>query len=295
MNMQKQRRELGIKRFWSAVKNSNSSSSQGDHDSPPEDSKSALNCSLPLLQVWPSSDSPRGEADGQSFVFPECSDGDNISQHSTCLDTIHHTDSGIESSQVIADNEVVAEEVYNENSKPIGEGTEPELYPKRALEQEPLPSISATSTNELPNSQLQKTKRAKRNKENSNVPNEDPRISAVVDIMRSAQDRDSCDIYGEHIASKLRTYSQRTQAMVQHMFSNILFNADMGRYEDVVPKNTSVHLSSSEGVTSASTCTTPASSPAGSSSQYSDHASQFRTHENTSAGAFFVGSQQPSQ
>ncbi|XP_050300534.1 uncharacterized protein LOC126739056 isoform X1 [Anthonomus grandis grandis] len=100
MNMQKQRRELGIKRFWSAVKNSNSSSSQGDHDSPPEDSKSALNCSLPLLQVWPSSDSPRGEADGQSFVFPECSDGDNISQHSTCLDTIHHTDSGIESSQV---------------------------------------------------------------------------------------------------------------------------------------------------------------------------------------------------
>ncbi|KAH8373484.1 hypothetical protein KR009_010583, partial [Drosophila setifemur] len=27
-------------------------------------------CSLPLLQVWPSQDSPRGEADGQSFVFP---------------------------------------------------------------------------------------------------------------------------------------------------------------------------------------------------------------------------------
>ncbi|KAH8419531.1 hypothetical protein KR222_004606, partial [Zaprionus bogoriensis] len=27
-------------------------------------------CSLPLLQVWPSQDSPRGEADGQSFIFP---------------------------------------------------------------------------------------------------------------------------------------------------------------------------------------------------------------------------------
>ncbi|KAL1513484.1 hypothetical protein ABEB36_002890 [Hypothenemus hampei] len=95
----KQRRDLGLKRLWSTVKNSNSSSSQGDHESPPDDGKSQPNCSLPLLQVWPSSDSPRGEADGQSFVFPEYTD-DNTSQHSICLDTIHHTDSGIESSQV---------------------------------------------------------------------------------------------------------------------------------------------------------------------------------------------------
>lgn len=26
-------------------------------------------CSLPLLQIWPSQDSPRGEGDGQSFIF----------------------------------------------------------------------------------------------------------------------------------------------------------------------------------------------------------------------------------
>ncbi|XP_030766875.1 uncharacterized protein LOC115890711 isoform X2 [Sitophilus oryzae] len=97
--MQKQRRELGLKRFWSAVKTSNSSSSQGDHDSPNHEAKSGPNCSLPLLQVWPSSDSPRGEADGQSFVFPEYAD-DNVSQHSTCLDVINHTDSGIDSTQV---------------------------------------------------------------------------------------------------------------------------------------------------------------------------------------------------
>jgi len=30
--------------------------------------------SLPLLQVWPSQDSPRGEADGQSFVYPVSDD-----------------------------------------------------------------------------------------------------------------------------------------------------------------------------------------------------------------------------
>ncbi|OXU23068.1 hypothetical protein TSAR_015917 [Trichomalopsis sarcophagae] len=39
---------------------------------------------LPLLQVWPS-DSPRGEADGQAFVFPDVQDNVN--------------DSGIESIQ----------------------------------------------------------------------------------------------------------------------------------------------------------------------------------------------------
>ncbi|KAK9744426.1 hypothetical protein QE152_g7798 [Popillia japonica] len=50
-------RELGLKRFWSAVRSSNSSSSsqceQGLGDSPVTDdgSKPPPNCSLPLLQV----------------------------------------------------------------------------------------------------------------------------------------------------------------------------------------------------------------------------------------------------
>ncbi|KAJ8961119.1 hypothetical protein NQ318_008796 [Aromia moschata] len=100
----KQRRELGLKRFWSAVKSSNSSSSsQCDHgpgeESPVDESKPLPHCSLPLLQVWPSSDSPRGEADGQSFVFPACAE-DATSQNSTCLDSNHHNDSGIESTQI---------------------------------------------------------------------------------------------------------------------------------------------------------------------------------------------------
>ncbi|KAK0156789.1 hypothetical protein PV327_011621, partial [Microctonus hyperodae] len=41
---------------------------------------------LPLLQVWPS-DSPRGDVDGEAFIFPD-------SQH---LDSVN--DSGIESIQ----------------------------------------------------------------------------------------------------------------------------------------------------------------------------------------------------
>ncbi|XP_045470177.1 uncharacterized protein LOC123677599 [Harmonia axyridis] len=95
-------RELGLKRIWSAVRSSNSSSSSTcDHDAnetPLEGAKVAPNCSLPLLQVWPSSDSPRGEADGQSFVFPVCAE-DATSPTSTCGEINHHNDSGIESIQ----------------------------------------------------------------------------------------------------------------------------------------------------------------------------------------------------
>lgn len=39
--------------------------------------------------------------------------------------------------------------------------------------------------------------------------------------------------YGEHVANKLRTYNQRTQAIVEHAINNILFEADMGNYEKI--------------------------------------------------------------
>ena len=40
-------------------------------------------CSLPLLQIWPSQDSPRSEPDGQSFIFSVIPD-DGVS-----FDVIH--------------------------------------------------------------------------------------------------------------------------------------------------------------------------------------------------------------
>ncbi|XP_068903787.1 uncharacterized protein [Tenebrio molitor] len=100
--MQKPLRELGLKRLWSAVKSTNNNTGlQGEQglDSSTEETKPGPNCSLPLLQVWPSADSPRGEADGQSFIFPVCAE-DATSQHSTCFEINHHNDSGIESTQV---------------------------------------------------------------------------------------------------------------------------------------------------------------------------------------------------
>ncbi|XP_012160408.2 uncharacterized protein DDB_G0271670 [Ceratitis capitata] len=98
MQKQEKRRELRLKRFWRSPKTTSSEDSTG-YESPtrtkPTNDAQRFNhlhytslaqsapggtengtaynkptCSLPLLQVWPSQDSPRGEADGQSFIFP---------------------------------------------------------------------------------------------------------------------------------------------------------------------------------------------------------------------------------
>lgn len=102
-------RDLGLKKLWSAVKAGSRSDSGGcgsnggnrceeiglgggSEDPGPRGGPPA--CSLPLLQVWPSQDSPRGEADGQSFVFPTEDGGEPSGE----LGTQH--DSGIDSVQV---------------------------------------------------------------------------------------------------------------------------------------------------------------------------------------------------
>lgn len=79
---------MRLKKFWRSPKTTSSEDS-GGYESPtktlniiksPQKKQSNTNtsnkptCSLPLLQVWPSQDSPRGEADGQSFTFATIND-----------------------------------------------------------------------------------------------------------------------------------------------------------------------------------------------------------------------------
>lgn len=67
-------------------------------------------------------------------------------------------------------------------------------------------------------------------------PTEDPRIADAYSVMTalkgniSAQSKDGCSAYAEHIAFKLRNYSSYTRAVVEHNINNIIFNADMGLY-----------------------------------------------------------------
>lgn len=59
---------------------------------------------------------------------------------------------------------------------------------------------------------------------------EEPLIKEAYTIFKQAYKRESCDIYGEHIAFKLKSYNERTRNIVQHLFNDILFEADMGKY-----------------------------------------------------------------
>ncbi|XP_058128372.1 uncharacterized protein LOC131285917 [Anopheles ziemanni] len=127
MQQQEKRRELRLKRFWrTTAKPPTSSEESGGGESPTKLGRKAFQqqtggtatastsgssysppkhptCSLPLLQVWPSQDSPRGEADGQSFVFPIIADDQQSSsngrRNSLFVDQLQAGDSGIDSVQ----------------------------------------------------------------------------------------------------------------------------------------------------------------------------------------------------
>lgn len=44
---------------------------------------------------------------------------------------------------------------------------------------------------------------------------------------------DESTTYGLHVGNKIRNYTPKTRALVQHYFNNILFEADMGKYDFV--------------------------------------------------------------
>lgn len=75
---------------------------------------------------------------------------------------------------------------------------------------------------------------------------EDRKVTEAYKIMKEAQARfsrqekaqDRFDVYGQHIASKLRTYSKRAEIMVEHAINNILFEADLGNYDRTSSEST---------------------------------------------------------
>lgn len=95
-----------MKKFWrTTTKPPTSSEDSGGCESPTKLGRKAFQqqtnsinsparnpptCSLPLLQVWPSQDSPRGEADGQSFVFPLAVDDQSGSSTGLLQTSLQH-------------------------------------------------------------------------------------------------------------------------------------------------------------------------------------------------------------
>ena len=67
---------------------------------------------------------------------------------------------------------------------------------------------------------------------------EDPRIEQTFEILQdtyqqftTAAKGDRFGAYGEHVAHKLRSYPVRVASIVEHQISNIMFQADMGQYD----------------------------------------------------------------
>lgn len=64
---------------------------------------------------------------------------------------------------------------------------------------------------------------------------EDPPLEKPFKIFKegtsTSAGSDVCSTFAKYIAEKLRTYNCRTRAIVQHEINNILFRADMGKFE----------------------------------------------------------------
>lgn len=67
---------------------------------------------------------------------------------------------------------------------------------------------------------------------------EDPRIEEAFQIMKdvAGKKRDECDVFGEHVANKLRKYDNHTRVLVEHHINNILFDADIKMYSQTSPQ-----------------------------------------------------------
>lgn len=75
---------------------------------------------------------------------------------------------------------------------------------------------------------------------------EDPRAAEAYRILKETYEtkiRDKSQAFGNHVASKHRDYSKRTKAFVEHYINNILFDADLGKF-DCEPSSGSTPVSS---------------------------------------------------
>ncbi|XP_066903334.1 uncharacterized protein [Halyomorpha halys] len=62
---------------------------------------------------------------------------------------------------------------------------------------------------------------------------EDPWVDEAYKILKSGltYEKDSSAVFGEYVASKHRQYSAFTKSTVEHLINNILYQADIGKYD----------------------------------------------------------------
>lgn len=91
----------------------------------------------------------------------------------------------------------------------------------------------------------------------------------IIQDIQNKRQRDKFDVFGEHMACKVRDLKTTcAQNIVEHLISNILFDASMGKYDYGMPQSTNTYepILSMQPFTRpqshSSYCSTPATSPA---------------------------------
>lgn len=70
------------------------------------------------------------------------------------------------------------------------------------------------------------------------IQKEDPRIAEAYNVIKNIankksqqSEKDESAIFGEYVATQLRKFSAQTHSLVKHKINNILFEAEMGKYD----------------------------------------------------------------
>lgn len=63
---------------------------------------------------------------------------------------------------------------------------------------------------------------------------EDERADEAYTILKNGvnEQKDASTVFGDYIATKHRKYSRYTQNVIEHLINTIMFEADMGKYDD---------------------------------------------------------------
>lgn len=86
---------------------------------------------------------------------------------------------------------------------------------------------------------LKRNRFAAPNKTSKKMSQDASKIDEAFDILKNVATKtkseeicDNCTDYGKHVASKMRKYSERARCVAQYHINNILFQADMGHFDE---------------------------------------------------------------
>lgn len=136
------------------------------------------------------------------------------------------------------DDEIQSEILSNEDSsntpvEPSRDTVTPVFPPRQKPSGKPCPS--APQLDEIDSEPVRDTvrqlvppgKKTSGKRSNPSDPQVDEAFKAIKALTENRPKRDSFDVYGEHVANKLRTYNAFTRANVEHKINCLLHEADM--------------------------------------------------------------------